>query len=124
MSPTLSLLQLHLSLLFFDLGPRSFLLYTDFQSIWRDTLQKSQAYMLSAHNPKREEKTQVPPKYPRESLAWENVTCPYLKISLSPWGCSTMIVKCTFLGLGLDFGTIIQSLPALRGAQKFLRGPA
>lgn len=124
MSSTLSILQLYLSLFFFYFGCKPFLLYIDFQSVWQDTHPKSQAYMLSGHNPKREKKPSSSPKISQGKL-WPG------KISYTPiwkyhqirWDAVLWFSKCTFLGLGLEFGTIINSLPALHGTEKFLREP-
>lgn len=120
-SSILSSLQLYLSLLFFNLGPRSFFPYRDFQSIWQDRLQKSQAYMLSAHSPEREEETQVPPKYPRENSGMGKCHIPLSENITKSVG--MQYCDCQRHVPGSRIGVWYLNPPALRGTEKFLRGP-
>lgn len=86
---------------FLLLGPQIFLtLYRLSKYLARHSSEVPGLYAFQLIMLKEKKKLKFPQNIPGKTLAWENVTYPYLKISLSPLGCSTMIVKCTS-GIGV-----------------------
>lgn len=58
---------------------------------------------------KKTKKSQVPPKYPRENSGLGKMSrTPIWKHPCIRWD-AAQIVKCTFLGLGVEFGTVSNS---------------